>query len=293
MVDTNEIDDFLREQDPEDSNDGDAGDDGDAALDEVLEEAEEVVEGDDGDDGDAGDAGEEIPEEAPKKSEPVHNEHNDALAAALAKLQEQESELQRARNEILIAKAEQERPRFIPYDELDDETRGVFDKAAERMGVTPEYLVFHEYQRISEEYRRKVESVQYRFEAELQQAKIDVDQHFQQHPKREKYGSAVAQKLLEMGWDNVDRLAQRDPATFRHTAKVMIDLAFRSVEDDAERQQRAMKAKQAMKASTRSEASRSKAPVTKKSSQSGNDADAFLDFFAESSVSLAERLKKK
>lgn len=290
MVDTNEIDDFLREQDPDDSDDGDAGDDDAAAIDEAIEEAEEVV---DGDDGDAGDDGEEISEEAPQKSEPVHNEHNDALAAALAKVQEQESELQRARNEVLIAKAEQDRPRFIPYDELDDETRGVFDKAAERMGVYPEYLVFHEYQRISEDYRRNVESVQHRFDAELQQARSDVDQHFQRHPKREKHGDAVARKLLEMGWDNVDRLAQRDPVTFRHTAKLMIDLAFRSVEDDTERQQRAMKAKQAMKASTRSEASRSKAPVTKKSSQSGNDADGFLDFFAESSVSLAERLKKK
>lgn len=285
MDTNNDIIDYLEEEFGDES---DAGEevDADAAIDEAIDEAEESV------DDDAGDDGEEISEDAPQKSEAVHNEHNDALAAALAKLQQQESELQRTRNELIVAQAEQKRPQFVPYEELDDNTKALFDRAAERFGVPPETLVFNEYQRLVEEHRRNVESLQHRFETNVASARQDVDAHFQQHRDHAKHGQAVVKKLLELGWDNVDKLAQRDPDTFRHTAKVMIDLAYRDVALEAARAERSAKAKQAMKASTRSEASRGKAPITNKSSQSGDDVD-FLDFFQQESGSWIDRLRKK
>lgn len=263
---------------------------GDDDVSEEVEEVEEDVEGD------AGDESEEISEDASQSNDSEYNDlSKDALGQALAALREKESELARVHNELQVAKMASSRPVFIPYDRLPDDARQAFDAAADAYGIPVEQLVFQEYRSALDEYQRKVSNVESTAASAAQRAMSEVDSYFQKHKNHAEFGKEVAAKLLELGWEHVDKLAKQDPVLFEKQAKVMIDLAYRDLAIQRAESKRNAQAKQAMKASTRSEASRSKATVSNKSSQSMGDftEDQLFSFLSEASKPLSEKLKRR
>lgn len=261
------LDEFLGEAKEEEEGD---------VLDDILDDQEEAddgeesaEEGDDEEEESSDDATQESSDEYTEVKEEVNKD--DALGQALQRLNALEAEYRQTKEELSEAQLRLQRPQFVPFDALPEDTQRMFAETAERFGVTPEQLVFSEYQRLVADFDMRMAQREASKAAAAQSAVSEVQRFYAAHPLAAKHGNDLAPILVEMGWNNIEPLAQTNPDLFKTSAMALISAAYdkaqaRSVLAERKRQQQ-----KRLKASTRSEAARPKAPDTLAKSSRSRD----------------------
>ena len=265
------------ETDASDSGD-DAGDDGDSS---------EGVE--DGDAGSAEDGGAEAEE-----SDSAPELQNDALGDAIRRLHELEGKLKVSEQKAAQHELEATRPRFIPFDRLPEETQEAIAAEAEKFGITPEQMTYDIFKKVEADHfaGRSLQPKGAEQSSAIEMANAEIEDVFASHPLHSKFGKDVAETLKGMGWFNNAKLAETDVNAYRRNAVKLINEAYHKLEVEASQKQRSLNAKQAAKASTRSEAAKSSSPATQRSSSPRNFADEVFDAMNNGAMSISEQLRR-
>ena len=208
---------------------------------------------------------EEVVEPAKPSLEP------DLLGQAIARLNASDAALAKAKAELVEANVQLSRPRYVPYSALPPDAQAAFDAGADAYGISVEQLVFNEYNKLVAQWENNARHVMAAKDAAVNHAKAEINAFFDAHPLSKTHGADVIKVLHEQGWDKVDAILQRDPDAYRLAASTVINAAFKDVDAQRKAAARTTKSKEAMKASTRGEASRTVATVTKSSQPDEND----------------------